>query len=189
MAETVIDSRFIRSLAEGMLSYRIYLSKCDVSQSISEYVFYEPILRMISRRKDYISKCEFPLPRHSNHRGDFRRVDFVIGKYEKLKKKSKYIIHTGIEIKFYKSNNTIPSISNIKKDLRKLQELKEMSFSSNYNGWLFIIHNSRKKFSKLLSDNGIHSDPVSLGCVNATYHVETISLRKNRMILKTINEG
>ena len=42
-----LSEKYVKSLAEGMLAYRIYLSKCGVQSALSEYTFYEPFIRML----------------------------------------------------------------------------------------------------------------------------------------------
>ena len=46
--------KLIKSLTEGILSYYVFLTKCGVSSSVSEYSLYEPLFRMLNKHKHLI---------------------------------------------------------------------------------------------------------------------------------------
>lgn len=62
----------------GLAGYVSYLAACEMNQSFSEYVLYEPILRILTAR-GYDVECEVACPGLSlNHgKGDLKRIDFV----------------------------------------------------------------------------------------------------------------
>jgi hypothetical protein len=55
------SKKLIKSLAEGILSYYVFLSKCGVATTISEYILYEPLFRMLNKHKDMMISCEYPV--------------------------------------------------------------------------------------------------------------------------------
>src|SRR5262245_26575763 len=64
-------------IQRGLSGYVSYLAACEMNETFSEYVLYEPILRILLARRFNV-KCEViaqgvPQP----DRGDKRRLDFV----------------------------------------------------------------------------------------------------------------
>jgi len=61
----------------GLAAYISYLSACEMNGAFSEYVLYEPLLRIMTAR-GYTVKCEVECPgiQHAS-KGDRRRLDFV----------------------------------------------------------------------------------------------------------------
>ena len=67
-------------IKRGLSGYVSYLAACEMNESFSEYVLYEPILRVLTARS-YTVKCEVPCPGiQKPHRGDWKRLDFVASK-------------------------------------------------------------------------------------------------------------
>src|SRR6266487_4079876 len=63
-------------IQRGLAGYISYLAACDVNTTFSEYVLYEPILRVLMARR-YLVRCEFPCPGFKPPaRGDRKKVDF-----------------------------------------------------------------------------------------------------------------
>lgn len=63
-------------IQRGLAGYISYLAACDVNTAFSEYVLYEPILRILMAR-GYSVRCEFPCPGIPKPpRGDSKKVDF-----------------------------------------------------------------------------------------------------------------
>ena len=64
------------SIKRGLCGYISYLAACDMNGAFSEYVLYEPILRILTA-KGFFVRCEYPCPGldHSR-RGDKKRLDF-----------------------------------------------------------------------------------------------------------------
>lgn len=63
-------------LKRGLAGYVTYLAACDMNQAFSEYVLYEPILRILTAR-GYTVKCEYECPgTERNGPGDKKRLDF-----------------------------------------------------------------------------------------------------------------
>lgn len=64
-------------IKRGLAGYVSYLAACEMNESFSEYVLYEPILRILTARR-YDVECEVACPgiQHSAT-GDKRRLDFV----------------------------------------------------------------------------------------------------------------
>jgi hypothetical protein len=65
-------------IKRGLAGYVSYLAACEMNESFSEFVLYEPILRILTAR-GYTVECEVPCPGVNQPRvGDRKRVDFVI---------------------------------------------------------------------------------------------------------------
>ena len=96
-------------LKRGLAGYVSYLSACEMNQAFSEYVLYEPILRILTAR-GYEVQCEYECPgTKRDGPGDKKRLDFyAVG----------HSITLGIEVKWAKSKST-----KIKKDVEKLRAL------------------------------------------------------------------
>ena len=64
-------------IKRGLAGYVSYLAACEMNKSFSEYILYEPILRILTAR-GYSVECEVECPGvpHAN-RGDRKRLDFV----------------------------------------------------------------------------------------------------------------
>jgi hypothetical protein len=74
--ETVED--ILDRLQRGLASYVSYLAACEMNSAFSEYVLYEPTLRILSAR-GFAVKCEVICPGfENNRRGDRKRLDFVV---------------------------------------------------------------------------------------------------------------
>jgi hypothetical protein len=67
-------------LKRGLSGYISYLAACEMNQAFSEYVLYEPILRILTAC-GYTVNCEFVCPgltRDEGGRGDQKRIDFDV---------------------------------------------------------------------------------------------------------------
>jgi Holliday junction resolvase len=91
----------------GLSAYVSYLAACEMNQAFSEYVLYEPILRILTAR-GYSVECEYECPGIKQPKqGDKRRIDFyAIG----------HSLQLAIEVKWAKSEKP-----DIKRDVEKLQ--------------------------------------------------------------------
>jgi hypothetical protein len=49
-------------IKRGLAGYVSYLAACEMNESFSEYILYEPILRILTAR-DYSVECEVECPR------------------------------------------------------------------------------------------------------------------------------
>jgi hypothetical protein len=64
-------------IKRGLSGYVSYLAACEMNSSFSEYVLYEPILRILMARS-YDAKCEVECPGFDDPgTGDRKRIDFV----------------------------------------------------------------------------------------------------------------
>lgn len=91
----------------GLSAYVSYLAACEMNQAFSEYVLYEPILRILMAR-GFSVECEFECPGIVQPgQGDKRRLDFYAVGHD---------LHLAIEVKWVKSEKPI-----IKRDVEKLQ--------------------------------------------------------------------
>ena len=62
----------------GLCGYISYLAACDMNQAFSEYLLYEPILRVLRARR-FDASCEVECPGiEQPKRGDKKRLDFYV---------------------------------------------------------------------------------------------------------------
>jgi hypothetical protein len=94
----------------GLAGYVSYLAACEMNPSFSEYVLYEPILRILTAR-GYTVKCEVECPEiEQPKKGDRKRLDFVANGHG---------VQFALEVKWAKSRK--PDVSN---DRAKLNAFK-----------------------------------------------------------------
>jgi hypothetical protein len=64
-------------IKRGLSGYVSYLAACEMNEAFSEYVLYEPILRVLTAR-GYAVQCEVPCPGiQQPTTGDRKKLDFV----------------------------------------------------------------------------------------------------------------
>src|SRR5947207_15933086 len=81
-------------LKRGLAGYVSYLAACEMNQAFSEYVLYEPILRILTAR-EYAVRCEYACPGFERQTpGDKRRIDFVAKRGD---------VHFALEVKWARS--------------------------------------------------------------------------------------
>ncbi len=168
----IVSDKLITSVAEGILAYRIFLSKCAVSTALSEYTFYEPIQRIIGVKKGLNVCCEYPVKKIKKQKGDNQRIDFVIGDYNG--KNNGFNILTAIEIKAYISKKNKLNIKSIISDKNKLNRFKTGAKFKNISTWVFVLHTSNDKISNKLQEIDGYFKTVSMKCVNTTYKLDLI---------------
>lgn len=96
-------------LKRGLAGYVSYLDACAMNQAFSEYVLYEPILRILTAR-EYTVQCEYECPGFERSgSGDKKRIDFYAVGHSKT---------FGLEVKWAKSKKP-----KIQKDMEKLRAL------------------------------------------------------------------
>lgn len=94
-------------LKRGLSGYVSYLAACEMNESFSEYLLYEPILRILTAR-GFTVECEVACPGLKQPKtGDKKRLDFVARKED---------LTLAMEVKWAK--NTKPKIDS---DLVKLR--------------------------------------------------------------------
>lgn len=98
-------------IKRGLTGYVSYLAACEMNESFSEYVLYEPILRVLTAR-GYTVQCEVVCPGIEQPRvGDKKKLDFVA---------SLNSLTFALEVKWVKSER--PKID---EDLRKLAACRQ----------------------------------------------------------------
>lgn len=91
----------------GLSAYISYLAACEMNQAFSEYLLYEPMLRILTSH-NYTVLCEYECPGiEQPTRGDKKRLDF----YAK-----KGVLEFCIEVKWIKKTRT--SVANDTKKLK-----------------------------------------------------------------------
>ena len=176
-----ISKKSIKSLAEGLLNYYVFLTKCGVSSSVSEYTLYEPLFRLFNKHKDLMISCEYPVNTETTGRGDKKRIDFVIQKNSikessKVKNKNKKgpEILYAIELKLLKKAGRHygkNAFDNDKEKLRKLQENQKSKFGK----FIFALYKTNKDDANL--EGSSTNLNVSLNCVDATYRLDVIEVQ------------
>lgn len=64
-------------IKRGLAGYVSYLAACEMNESFSEYILYEPILRILTAR-GYVVECEVTCPGIKQPKtGDKKKLDFV----------------------------------------------------------------------------------------------------------------
>jgi hypothetical protein len=109
-------SPVLNPICRGFVGYISYLAACRTSTVYSEYLLYEPILR-IAISQGYTAYCEVPVSKRTGP-GDHRRIDF------KLQRDSNLL---AIEVKWLKKSKP-----NITKDVDKLRDYKDQTDAKGY---------------------------------------------------------
>lgn len=108
------DSLF--QIKRGLCGYISYLAACGMNGIFSEYVLYEPILRILQGNR-YSVECEYPCPGMGKpKRGDKKRLDFFASGHD---------VKLAIEVKWAKSRK--PEIG---RDLEKLRAISKEKLSA-----------------------------------------------------------
>lgn len=91
----------------GLSAYVSYLAACEMNQAFSEYVLYEPILRILTAQ-GYSVECEYACPGiEQPEHGDKKRLDFyAVG----------HSVQLAIEVKWAKTEKP-----DVRRDHEKLQ--------------------------------------------------------------------
>lgn len=128
--DPVIDVLY--RVKRGLAGYVSYLAACEMNQSFSEYILYEPTLRILTAQ-GWSVECEYPCPGYEKQgAGDYKKIDFVANKNGtsfaiemKWTKKSKINIDTDIEklLKYIQAKNQARGFLSVfgkKSDIEKL---------------------------------------------------------------------
>jgi hypothetical protein len=174
------SKKLIKSIAEGILNYYIFLTKCGVSNSISEYTLYEPFFRILNKNKEVKVSCEYAVNIENTGRGDKRRIDFVIQKKSETKplkgknksKKSSKILFA-IELKLLKKAGRKYGKNAFDNDKEKLVKLQENQ-KSKFGKFIFAIYKTNK--DKKAIEGSAEDLNVYLNCVDATYRLDVIEI-------------
>jgi hypothetical protein len=104
-------------IKRGLAGYVSYLAACEMNESFSEYILYEPILRILTAR-GYTAKCEVPCPGILQPlRGDRKKLDFTA---------SKDGITFAMEVKWARD-----AFPDIERDLEKLSAYRQHEKASH----------------------------------------------------------
>lgn len=104
-------SNVLYRIKRGLSGYVSYLAACEMNESFSEYILYEPILRILTAR-DYTVRCEVPCPGIQQPlKGDRKRLDFVA---------TGHGLTVALEVKWAKNKN--PKIDT---DIQKLTACRQ----------------------------------------------------------------
>lgn len=113
-------SNVLYRIKRGLSGYVSYLAACEMNESFSEYILYEPILRVLTAR-GYTVQCEVPCPGiQQPQQGDRKRLDFVARGHG---------LTFAMEVKWAKNKN--PKIT---QDLQKLTACRQAD-----QAWLALL--------------------------------------------------
>lgn len=130
----------IVALCEGLLGYQIYQARCGLNEVYTEYLLYDPILR-IGKDKKWNVTCEYPITKEQKSKGDNRRIDFIFESPD-----NKTII--ALEVKYLKS---VKYKINIDNDVNKLKNLYCTKNGNITHRYLLICGKFSNKITSLLS--------------------------------------
>lgn len=116
----------LTTIADGLTGYMTYQSRCGLSPAYTEYLLYDPIVR-IAKDKEWIVRSEETVS-GKGKRGDNKRIDFFLNatKYDQL--------FVGLEIKWIPKKRKVIDIEN---DVEKLRVFRKLY--SNKGTYTFII--------------------------------------------------
>jgi len=98
-------------IKRGLSGYVSYLAACEMNAAFSEYVLYEPALRILTAR-GFVAQSEVECPGYArNGRGDVKRLDFVAQGHGH---------HFALEVKWARTSRP-----RIQGDLEKLRKYRE----------------------------------------------------------------
>jgi len=76
VGQVMTTTDILNRIQRGLAGYVSYLAACDMNPAFSEYILYEPILRILTAQGFAVS-CEYACPGQPNRRtGDKKRIDF-----------------------------------------------------------------------------------------------------------------
>ena len=100
-------------LQRGLAGYVSYLAACEMNKAFSEYVLYEPTLRILTAQA-YTVETERPCPGFPTKAGDKKKIDFVVTGENPN-------VLFAMEMKWAKRRR----IPKLKDDIEKLQKFRE----------------------------------------------------------------
>jgi len=104
-------SNVLYRIQRGLAGYVSYLAACEMNSAFSEYVLYEPILRILTAR-GFVATCEEPCPGYKPEGpGDKPRIDFKVTNKDLL---------FAIEVKWAKKRRL-----QVSRDIEKLRLFRE----------------------------------------------------------------
>lgn len=119
--EQVSDVLF--RVKRGLSGYISYLAACDANQTFSEYILYEPILRILTVQRFKV-QVEVAVKGHRQAgSGDHKRIDFVA---------EKDLVRFAIEVKWMRRSSLT-----VAADIAKLKEF--MSNGESRRGFLCVF--------------------------------------------------
>jgi hypothetical protein len=137
-------------IKRGLAGYVSYLAACEMNESFSEYLLYEPILRILTAR-GYVVECEVTCPGIEQPKtGDKRKLDFVARKNG---------LTFAVEVKWAKTAKP-----NIDDDLTKLRACRNSE--KTWRAFLCIF-GTKSRITKLKLPTGVLNERGS--CVIADF--------------------
>lgn len=144
------------SISEGLLGYIMYLSRTGMHEAYSEYLLYDPIIR-IAKDKNWIIKSEFPVDPKKT-KGDKLRIDFL------FKSENNPLNVVGLEVKYLKTDEQIPDLEN---DCTKLESLNKYVEHESLKGFILIagrLSEDKANDIHVYNDKYIKSEHIYSSC-------------------------
>jgi hypothetical protein len=139
----------ISRVKRGLAAYISYLAACDMNKSFSEYVLYEPILRILTAQ-GYKVECEYECPGISQpSNGDKKKLDFYARKQGSA---------FALEVKWAK--NTRPIL------VRDVEKLRAVLSSEPKTRPLLCIFGRRSDIESLDLNIGTHKERGRMICAD-----------------------
>jgi hypothetical protein len=130
-------------ICRGLVGYVSYIAACRSSPVYSEYLLYEPILR-IAAAQGYRVRCEVAVGKSNSGLGDRKRIDFALDRPSSS---------LAIEVKWIKHSRP-----NVKADVDKLLACKQAGGAAGY----VLCFGHSRYFGKLIPNAGDYR-PLSKG--------------------------
>ena len=111
-------------IQRGLAGYVSYLAACDMNKAFSEYVLYEPTLRILTAQGFQV-ESEYPCPGFPPKKGDKKKLDFVASNDNGVR--------FALEMKWTKTRK-VPRIGD---DVLKLQKYREAN--PGVDGFLVVF--------------------------------------------------
>lgn len=139
----------ISRVKRGLAAYVSYLAACDMNSAFSEYVLYEPVLRILTAQ-GYVVKCEYECPGIDQPAvGDKKRLDFFAQKEG---------ASFALEVKWAKS-----ATPGVKKDVEKLRAF--MAAEPHVRA-LLCVFGRRSFIEEMNLDLGHHRERGKIICAD-----------------------
>jgi DNA-binding sugar fermentation-stimulating protein len=121
----------VQAIGDSLTAYLTLQARCGLAPAYSEYLLYDPIVR-VCRYRGWNIECEVKAPRKSP-KGDFPRIDF---RFHKSKKPGPSVL---VEVKYQPKATGKVKIS---KDVEKLRSLLKQERAGSQ---AFVVVAGRKK--------------------------------------------
>lgn len=127
----------IQSISQGLTAYMTYQARCGMSPAYSEYLLYDPIVR-IAKNLGWQTITEYAVNKGKKKPGDYKRVDFI------LTRKNPVSASIVLEIKWLPRK--VKALS-IERDIKKIKKLLPLLKTKLRSGFVLLagVHRLDRK--------------------------------------------